>query len=72
MVKDLNTPKPEPDATEEEYPETYGRLAEQLEKVFTQDIRIKKNNKGGGKIVIGFESDDEIDEFIKKFDRFTK
>lgn len=70
LVKKLNE-APEQDAeSEEEYPESYGRLVEQLEKVFTQEISIKKSNKGGGKIVIGFESDDDIENFIRKFDRF--
>ena len=69
MVKMLNTPKPTKEETEEEYPEEYVKLVEQLEKVFTQEISIKKNNKGGGKIVIGFESDEDIREFIRKFDR---
>ena len=69
MVKMLNTPKPTKEEIEEEYPEEYVKLVEQLEKVFTQEISIKKNNKGGGKIVIGFESDEEIREFIRKFDR---
>ena len=69
MVKMLNTPKPTKEEIEEEYPEEYVKLVEQLEKVFTQEISIKKNNKGGGKIVIGFESDEDIREFIRKFDR---
>ncbi|MFQ8807129.1 MAG: hypothetical protein ACLR8Y_21390 [Alistipes indistinctus] len=68
MVKMLNTPKPTKEEIEEEYPEEYVKLVEQLEKVFTQEISIK-NNKGGGKIVIGFESDEDIREFIRKFDR---
>ena len=69
MVKMLNTPKPTKEEIEEEYPEEYVKLVEQLEQVFTQEISIKKNNKGGGKIVIGFESDEDIREFIRKFDR---
>ena len=69
MVKMLNTPKPTKEEIEAEYPEEYVKLVEQLEKVFTQEISIKKNNKGGGKIVIGFESDEDIREFIRKFDR---
>ena len=32
----------------------------------------KKNNKGGGKIVIGFESDADIEAFIGKFNEFKK
>ena len=55
---------------DEEFPESYSRLVEQLEKFFTQEISIKKNNKGGGRIVIGFDSDDDIEMFIRKFNEF--
>lgn len=74
MVKAINTPQPTSEVAteEEEYPEQYSRLVEQLERVFTQEISIKKNNKGGGKIVIGFDSDADIDAFIHKFDRVLK
>jgi ParB family chromosome partitioning protein len=51
----------------EEYPEVYTRLMEQLERVFSPDISIKKNAKGeGGKITIGFASDDELQAFLEK------
>lgn len=67
MVKALNNPKAAVHEAEDEFPEEYVRLVEQLEKLFSQDICIKKNSKGGGKIVIGFNSDQDIKEFIGKF-----
>lgn len=54
-------------ATDEEYPESYLRLVEQLEKFFTQDISIKRGKNGGGKIVIGFDDDRDIERFIERF-----
>ena len=45
---------------------------EHLERLFTQEISIKKNNKGGGKIVIGFGSDDDIETFIGKLNGIEK
>ncbi len=51
---------------DEEYPESYLRLVEQLEKVFSQNISIKRSKNGGGKIVIGFESDNDIERFIER------
>ena len=56
-------------AEEEEYPETYMRLVEQLERFFTPEISIKRAKNGGGKIVIGFSDDAEIEKFIERFDR---
>lgn len=52
---------------EEEYPESYARLVEQLEKVFSEEISIRRSKSGGGKIVIGFTDDTQVDEFIARF-----
>ena len=51
----------------EEYPESYSRLVEQLEKFFSQDISIKRSKNGGGRIVIGFGDDKDIEQFIERF-----
>ena len=58
--------KPAPGA-EEEYPESYSRLVEQLENYFSEDISIKRSKNGGGKIVIGFNDDRDIERFIERF-----
>ena len=52
--------------TEEEYPESYSRLVEQLEPYFSENISIKRSKNGGGKIVIDFHSDADIDTFIER------
>ena len=52
---------------EEEYPESYTRLVEYLEKFFSQDISIKRGRNGGGKIVIDFAEDKDIERFIERF-----
>ena len=53
-------------ALEEEYPESYSRLVEQLEPYFSENISIKRGKNGGGKIVIDFQSDADIDTFIER------
>lgn len=58
-----------PAAEEEEYPESYLRLAEELERVFSQEIAIKRSKKGGGRISINFNDDSEIDAFIERLRR---
>ena len=55
---------------DEEYPESYTRLVEQLEKFFSQDISIKRGKNGGGKIIIDFSSDADIEKFVKRFNKF--
>lgn len=52
---------------EEEYPESYTRLVEYLEKFFSQDISIKRGKNGGGKIIIDFAEDKDIERFIERF-----
>ena len=66
------TSETKPKATpvvDDEYPESYGRLVELLEKFFSQDISIKRTKNGGGKIVIDFASDSDIEKFVKKFNK---
>ena len=67
LARALAEPAPAPAPEEEEYPESYSRLVEQLEPVFSQDIAIKRSKNGGGKIVIGFADDEELERFIERF-----
>lgn len=68
LVRALSEPsKPAQNVEDEEYPETYSRLVEQLEKFFSQEISIKRAKSGGGKIVIGFSDDKDIEAFIERF-----
>lgn len=57
-----------PRPADEEYPESYGRLLERMEGLFSQEISIRRGRNGGGKIVIDFSSDDEIEQFIAHID----
>lgn len=69
LVRKLSEEKPAKEsARDEEYPESYTRLVESLEKLFSQNIGIKKSAKGGGKIVIGFDSDAEIETFLRRLE----
>lgn len=52
---------------DEDYPESYSHLVEQLEICFSQNISIKRSKNGGGKIVIDFADDTDIDQFIERF-----
>ncbi|MFR9594233.1 MAG: ParB/RepB/Spo0J family partition protein, partial [Rikenellaceae bacterium] len=66
---EIETPTPQEPAAEEivaeeEYPESYARLVEKLEGLFSEQISIKRGKKGGGRIIIDFNDDAEIDSFI--------
>ena len=68
LVKKLGDAAQAPVRDDEEFPESYGRLVEQLERLFSQNIAIKKTRGGGGRIVISFDNDHEIEEFAKRFE----
>ena len=70
LVRALNeqSAKPVRENEEEEYPESYLRLVERLEQLFTSEIAIKRSKSGGGKITIGFTSDADIEQFIHRLD----
>lgn len=54
---------------DEEFPDSYTRLAEELSSLFSEDVKIKMNKGGGGKIVIGFSSDRDIESFLGKLEK---
>ncbi len=58
--------QPEVKELDEEFPESYSRLVEQLEPYFSSNISFKRSKNGGGKIVIDFSSDEEIDSIIER------
>lgn len=61
-------PKTKAIEEEQEYPESYTRLVEQFEKLFSQNISIKRSKTGGGRITIDFASDADIEQFVTRFD----
>lgn len=64
-MSEAATAAPRP-VEEEEYPESYARLVEQLERLFTSEISIKRSKTGGGKITIGFADDNEIEQMLNR------
>ncbi len=73
LVKQATAEKGEVAPKEEiDYPEVYVQLVDHLERHFTQDISIKRGKKGDGKIIIGFKSDDDINNIVSRFEQFEK
>ena len=63
--KEEKTPRP---AVEEEFPESYTRLVEHLERLFNENISIKRRPTGEGTITIGFKNDSDIEEMLSKLE----
>ena len=59
-------------AMEEEYPESYLRLVEQLEKFFSQNISIKNTKNGKGRIVIEFDGEGDVERFLERFEKINR
>lgn len=53
-------------STEKPLPENYHRLQETLHHLFTRKVDIKRTKNGGGKIVISFKNDEQIDEILER------
>lgn len=60
------TTKPQPAI--KELPTEYKSLSSRLEGIFAKGIEIKSNSRGGGKIVINFTNQSEIQQFIKELE----
>ena len=54
---------------EEEYPESYTRLIEELERLFSENISIKRTKTGGSRITIECQNDGEVERLVKKFSK---
>ncbi len=67
LARKLATGKPEREVlADTELPDNYTRLVDYCSRIFGDDIKIKKGRNGGGKITIGFSSDEDIAVFIKR------
>lgn len=69
LARKLNEEQPQSSTIEEEYPESYTHLIETLEKIFSQEIGIKRLKSGGGRVTIDFKDDCEIERFIERYSK---
>lgn len=70
LVKKLSEGHPVKEVlADDELPDNYTRLVEQCSLIFGDDIKIKKSRNGGGKITIGFASDDDIKRFLSTLNK---
>ena len=67
LARKINeAPKAGTSADDEEYPETYSHLVDELERIFNDNISIKRTKSGSCKITIECANDNEIDRIIKR------
>ncbi|MBO5672500.1 MAG: ParB/RepB/Spo0J family partition protein [Alistipes sp.] len=66
LARKLLTQKIVSSTIEEEYPESYSRLVEELERLFTSNFSVKRTQSGGSRIVIECGDDNELDALISR------
>ena len=54
------------DVDADEYPESYSRLVEELERVLSENISIKRTKSGSSRITIECANDGEVEMLISK------
>lgn len=66
FVRDLNTSKTSDKKgnTKSSLPEKYEKTPAELSSMFNSKVSLKRNNKGKGSIVIGFNSDEDLDRIL--------
>lgn len=55
----------------EEYPESYSKLVDELERLFSENISIKRTKSGSSKITIECANDEEVDRLIEKLHKIN-
>lgn len=58
--------EPRSRAIDEEYPESYSRLVEELERVFMANFSVKRTATGGSRITIECGNDEELEHLIER------
>ena len=53
---------------DEEYPEVYSHLVDELERIFSENISIKRTKSGSCKITIECANDSEVEQLIKRIE----
>lgn len=66
LARKLVTQKIVSSSIEEEYPESYSRLVEELERLFTSNFSVKRTQAGGSRIVIECGDDNELEALISR------
>jgi len=69
IIRDVNSPKTNGKNEKVRLPEEYEQLKKHLTEHFDSTIDFKRNNKGSGKIVIPFKSDEDLERIMGIIDK---
>jgi ParB family chromosome partitioning protein len=71
LVREINVPKEEKQEVNNSITKDYEYLKRDLSNFFQTNIEFKRSNKGDGKIVIPFKTDEELERLIAIFDKLN-
>jgi ParB family chromosome partitioning protein len=71
LAREINLPKESSPAVSNLLPKEYESLKRDLTNFFQTNIEFKRSNKGDGKIVIPFKTDEELERLIAIFDKLN-
>ena len=69
IIRDVNSPKTKNTKSKVRLPEEYEQLKKHLVEHFVTQVDFKRNNKGSGKIVIPFKSDEDLERIMGIIDK---
>ncbi len=74
LVRDMMSGglKPKAPKVAEPLPEQYNRLLSCIGKYFNRDISVRRNSSGKGSITVRFDSDSEVEKFLKALEGLDK
>ena len=74
LVRDMMSGglKPKAPKVAEPLPEQYNRLLSCIGKYFNRDISVRRNSSGKGSITVRFDSDSEVEKFLKALEDLDK
>ena len=70
-VRKMSEAAPASAEVEEEYPESFSKLVEELERLFSDNISIKRTKSGASRITIECANDAEVDALIEKLHKIN-
>ena len=70
-VRKMSEAVPASAEVEEEYPESFSKLVEELERLFSDNISIKRTKSGASRITIECANDTEVDALIEKLHKIN-
>lgn len=72
LVRNLQSKRQQGGKEKDEAPKEHGQLQDQLKRYFQVGVQFKRNHEGKGKIILTFNSDEELERILGKLDQIKE